>query len=195
MRKIVTDPFTRSVEFVLDWEKGFSADPEDRGGPTNFGITERTLTEWRLLKGLGTPAIRRDVEALTVEEAVKIYRVLYWERTRCGDLPPPLAFVVFGCAVLQGVKTAKVLLQRSLGVKDDGILGPVTMRTIEVCDLREVVLDFQARRGKRFGFAPSFVRHGRGWMRRLLDQYAEAVDLISEEEFGSDADGSERDKR
>lgn len=50
----------------------FTNDPRDSGGPTKYGITLATLSEYR-----GRKCIAADVEALTEEEARAIYHEKY----------------------------------------------------------------------------------------------------------------------
>jgi lysozyme family protein len=36
------DNFDKALSFVLSWEGGYSNDPDDPGGETNFGISKRS---------------------------------------------------------------------------------------------------------------------------------------------------------
>jgi|GEM_PF-4548155 len=47
------------IDRLIDREGGFVDHPADRGGPTKYGITLRTLSKWR-----GYPCSREDVEAM-----------------------------------------------------------------------------------------------------------------------------------
>ena len=38
------DLFDAAVSYVLKWEGGYSNDPDDPGGETNFGISKRAYT-------------------------------------------------------------------------------------------------------------------------------------------------------
>ena len=49
---------------VLRREGGYVHDPADRGGPTHYGITQRTLRAWR-----GQLVTAADVRDLTTAEA------------------------------------------------------------------------------------------------------------------------------
>lgn len=62
---------------VIVREGGFVNNPADRGGATKFGITAKTLGDWRKLK---RPATADEVEALTMAEAGEIYIAWYVER-------------------------------------------------------------------------------------------------------------------
>ena len=52
--------FQKSMKFVLDAEGGYTNDPADPGGETNYGIDKRSHADV-------------DIKALTVEQATDIY--------------------------------------------------------------------------------------------------------------------------
>ena len=64
---------SRSVEQMIDdvirREGGYVDHPQDRGGPTNFGITQSTLS-----RHLGRPASADEVRRLERSLAAQIYR-------------------------------------------------------------------------------------------------------------------------
>lgn len=79
----------------------------------------------------------------------------------------------------QGARTARKLLQRALGVKADSYIGPVTLGALLHTDTAEVLLDFMARRAKRYARTRGLGRFGRGWYRRLLDVYRRTAALVA----------------
>lgn len=91
----MNDAFERSLAFVLKWEGGYTNDPDDPGGETNFGISRRAYP-------------RENIGKMTRERAAEIYRRDYWEPAGCPALPFPLALCVFDTAVNCGVVSAKV---------------------------------------------------------------------------------------
>jgi lysozyme family protein len=97
--------FERALAFVLAREGGAVDDPNDKGGRTNRGITQRTYDSWRKDQGL-PPA---DVWMATDDETKMIYRDLYWWPAK--DLAWPLNLVVFDTAVLFGTGRAMSWLQ------------------------------------------------------------------------------------
>lgn len=62
------------IDGVIQREGGFVDHPEDKGGPTKFGINAETLGNWR---GYGRVATREEVMALEVWEARAIYKARY----------------------------------------------------------------------------------------------------------------------
>lgn len=120
--RIIADTISR-------WEGGTVNDPADHGGPTNFGITQRTLAAFR-----GRPVTAEEVRTLPRAEAVTLYRQRYWSTTGVDRLPEALQPVVFDSAVNMGPGTAVRLLQQALAdlgqpVVVDGVLGSVTAAT------------------------------------------------------------------
>ena len=115
-----------SVDDMLDQvvrrEGPFNHLAADRGGATNWGITQSTLSAW-----LKRPATVDDVRALTPEHAKAIYAALYYERPRIDLLPDPVDDCVFDFAVNSGPFIAIRALQESLGVTPDGVIGPQTL--------------------------------------------------------------------
>ena len=160
--------FDDALGIVLRWEGGFSNHPKDPGGATNLGITLHTLSEW-----CGRPATVDDVRALVVADVAPLYRARYWDECRCAELPHGPDLVVFDCAVNQGPARAKRLLQRSLGVADDGILGPVTMGRVSQADAGRLVDEIISRRAVHY--ASLQAEFHLGWFRRLTDIHRQAL--------------------
>jgi len=127
----VTDHvFDACVSYLLRLEGGaeVARDPKDPGGATKWGIASKFY-----------PQV--NVETLTREEAVAIYRRDWWERYGYGRLHNPiLAAHVLVLAVNAGPSDAGVVLQKALnllgaGVAEDGVVGSVT---IAKCNQEEV---------------------------------------------------------
>lgn len=130
----------KAIRAVLDHEGGYVDHPDDRGGPTNRGITLRTLAAyWRFLGRAGTPD-REDIHALTEAEATDIYRTLWWDRYGLGRIESDeLACKALDLMALCGPTRGVQLLQRALGVDDDGILGPATLGAANQADARSAL--------------------------------------------------------
>lgn len=95
--------FNLAVNHVLNTEGGYSNNPADRGGVTNFGISSRA-----------NPDI--DVTTLTPQGAIEIYRKRYWEPSGAAAIKDPaFALLHFDTAVNHGVGFAKKLLEESDG--------------------------------------------------------------------------------
>lgn len=138
-------PIAQSPKSVADFiagfidahEGGLSLDPADNGNWTGgkrnvgrlvgskFGVTAGAIAVYR-----GVPAASitpLEIAELTRDEAVKIGVKLYYERPHFDLLPwnRATASIVdkgWGSGPVQAIK----LLQRMVGVADDGALGPAT---------------------------------------------------------------------
>lgn len=104
---------------IKKFEGGFVNHPNDRGGPTKYGITITTYKKF--LKR--TPTLQ-DMKNMPIEHAIEIYKKEYWKDI--GKLAPELRHITFDMAVHHGYATSVRMLQRVLGVKDDGKIGPIT---------------------------------------------------------------------
>lgn len=166
----MTDAFDRCVSRILVSEGVLSDHPADKGGLTKYGITH--LTHDQAIE-LGIVE-RKETRDLTVEEARRIYRRLYWDAARCSDLPEPLALFVFDCAVNQGVRTAVKLLQFALGVNPDGVMGPATLAAIAKVDRGELLVRLAERRWDRYAADSTANTFLRGWTFRLFRNLAES---------------------
>ena len=126
----MSGPFTRALEFTLRWEGGVSLHPSDAGGLTAYGITAETWRRWLDRQGKRL----RPVTESTEMEREALYYELFWDKARCYLMPPPLAIAVFDCAVNLGPERAREIVQAVLGVKIDGMIGPVTVAAINAAD-------------------------------------------------------------
>lgn len=160
----------RVLTVVLKWESGYVNHPGDPGGPTNMGITLKTLEGWR-----GAPLTAEDVKALTHDEAEAIYKARYWAACRCEAFEFPVALMVFDAAVNHGPGRAARLLQEALGVSVDGAIGPVTLDAAQAKDPVALATEIAARRMVFYGSLKTFKTFGLGWSRRLMDVLGEAL--------------------
>ena len=60
----------------------------------------------------------------------EIYWSEYWLAGRCDRMPWPLCLAHFDACVNVGVGQAAKFLQRALGCKDDGAIGPRTLAAL-----------------------------------------------------------------
>jgi lysozyme family protein len=149
--------FTAAVSFVIDTLEGGGVRTVDRGGVTRYGIAQRFH-----------PGV--DVEHLTRDEAVAIYRAEYWTPMRCDDLPPAVAFLAFDMAVNPGPSRAVAMLQAELRVEPDGVIGPDTLDAARRAARTELLVGLTARRLEHYRQVvlrhPPEVVNLNGWFRR-----------------------------
>lgn len=125
-------------------------DTHDDGGDTRAGVTQATFTDWLTRTG---GDVGRSVFTATLDELNAIYGE-YWANAYCGQLPIPLDLAHFDFTFNSTpdldqethVTEAVKVLQRALGVADDGELGPVTLSAAEQADGRDAAeAQLQAR--------------------------------------------------
>jgi len=120
--------FDDSFAHVLGVEGDYSNNPFDSGGPTKYGITQDTLSSYR-----GKPCYEADVKNLSLNEAKMIYRARYWNTLNLDDINNnDLATVIFEQAVNRGAVTAAKQIQNLCGVKEDGMIGPKSIESINL---------------------------------------------------------------
>lgn len=168
--------FQESLEFALRWEGGFSDHPDDPGGATLNGVTQKTYDKYRTDKGLSP----RTVLNMTIDERDTIYRVGYWEKGGCDQqviFSPMIAMVQFDANVNVGVARSTKWLQSVCRAGRDGVYGPMTHEAFSI-RLDEIGEDEMAdqllvKREEWYAYlrdkpAPSnFGVFFRGWMNRV----------------------------
>jgi lysozyme family protein len=123
----------------------FTDHPADKGGPTRYGITQAKLAEW-----FKHPVTREDVEHLSETVARDIYRVDFIAPWGFISSPRLREFLI-DTGVNHGVSRAKRLLQRALGVAEDGDIGTVTRNALANIDGETLRLRVIAERIKFYG--------------------------------------------
>lgn len=131
---------------IMRREGGFVEHSADKGGATKYGITIKTLEEYR-----GKVQAREDVFNLSQEEAYKIYADNYIIRPKFYLIKDErLRELVIDTGVHSGIKRAVLWLQEAAKVKADGIIGKVTLNKVNKNPL-DVYFNFLALRIKFLG--------------------------------------------
>ena len=151
--------FDDAFEIIVGNEGGYSNDPNDPGGATRFGITEAVAR---------ANGYEGDMKELPLDKAKSIYKAKYWDAISGDNLLWPLSLFVFDAAVNQGNDAAIKLLQKSVGVAQDGILGKGTISKALQSNQTELCGLFMADRALRYTGTRNFDIYGRGWLKRLM---------------------------
>jgi lysozyme family protein len=111
--------FNIAVQLTLKNEGGYTNDPNDEGGETNFGISAAQF-----------PGL--DIKNLTEAQATEFYKDRYWKDYYSQIDDQSIANKLFDMGVLFGVGTAVNILQKALKVTFpdivvDGGFGPETL--------------------------------------------------------------------
>ena len=167
--------FAPSLEAVLVSEGGFVNNPNDPGGATNKGVTQRVYDAWRVVTG----SLQQSVRFIAPIEVSSIYQKQYWNAILGDQLPAGVDYCLFDEAVNSGPVKSVMDLQVALGVKMDGQLGLVTLGALnsitdrvallgKICDLRLNWLH-RLRTWRFFGL---------GWSNRIKTVRAKATSMV-----------------
>ncbi|MDQ3003485.1 MAG: hypothetical protein M3Y08_19780 [Fibrobacterota bacterium] len=162
--------FNSAFHKLMVWEGGYSNDPADPGGPTQYGITQRALDAFR--HQWPETDMPTQVKNLTKPLAATWYMVEYWAPLKLTQVNhQELASAIFSFAVNQGAHTAVKRLQRLLGVKTDGQIGPKTLEAINKTDGVKLCNQFCAETARFYrgliAARPSLARFEHGWLNRV----------------------------
>jgi Glycosyl hydrolase 108/Predicted Peptidoglycan domain len=165
--------FDACMPFIFKAEGGYSDNPADPGGPTNFGITLATLRAYE-----GAPNLTaEDVQKLTPAIAKEIYRTAYWNRMQCGALPAGLDLEVFDFGVNSGPAESVKALQRLVGVTQDGSVGPITLAAVGQFNVGDLIGRFaQARLA--FYQSLNMPEFEQGWATRVAQIQTAATKML-----------------
>ena len=150
--------FTQIFNRLIGHEGGYVNDPRDPGGETNWGITKRTAQ---------ANGYQGSMRAMTREQAYKIYYSAFWLRYQCDKMPEAVAYQFFDAAVNHGLGNASRMLQRSVNVADDGIIGNMTIAAIKKMAISDVIMRLNAERLEFYCKLSTFTTFGKGWVRRV----------------------------
>lgn len=123
------------IDEVIAREGDYSNHPDDRGGPTRWGITQAVAR---------AHGYAGDMRGLPRSRASSIYRALYWDGPRLCDiapLSPGIAAELFDTGVNMGAPVAAAFLQRALNALNrqqrdyrdlllDRKIGPATIAAL-----------------------------------------------------------------
>jgi len=151
----------------------FSNDPIDHGGPTNHGIT---LSTWRKVgydKDDDSDIDIDDIRLLTSDDAMFVLKKYYWDRWQADKINnQQVANILVDWLWCSG-KWGIVIPQRILGVAADGIVGPVTIKSVNSANPYKFLIKIYNARVifilNIIKKDPSQKRFERGWFNRLND--------------------------
>lgn len=124
------------IDDVIRREGGYVDHPNDRGGPTNWGITQQVAR---------AHGYHGDMRALPRSAAANIYKTRYWTVPRfdqAASICPAIGDELFDTGINMGTATAGKFLQRALNVLNrqasdypdlvaDGNIGPMSLAALK----------------------------------------------------------------
>lgn len=125
----------KMIDEVIRREGGYSNHPNDRGGPTNWGITQQVARAYGYLGNM---------QALPRSAAANIYKTRYWTGPKFDQVAaicPEIGDELFDTGINMGPATAGKFLQRALNVLNrgavdypdigtEGQVGPMTLAAL-----------------------------------------------------------------
>lgn len=158
--------YDTSFDRLIGNEGGYSNNPKDPGGETNWGIT------WPVLhQAIGASVVPSAVTIATMtrDQAKLIYKSFFWDAGKMDQYDPAISFQVFDFAVNSGIVTALRKLQTAVGVADDGNIGPATIAAIKAMTPAEVIMRFVAERLDFWRKLSTWPTFGGGWTARAAN--------------------------
>jgi hypothetical protein len=166
-KKIPRGNFDKSINLMLGLEGGKTNEGTDRGGKTNYGITQFTYNAWNKKHKLPM----RDVFKITPDIAKQIYKEEYWNLIKGDQLPKNVANAILSMALTDGPQDSIKFVQKMLGVEPvSGVMGPITLGKILEktkngdADFARAILNKQIDRYQKDEQASTY---GKGWTNRV----------------------------
>lgn len=148
--------FFNALDIVFASEGGYSNNKNDKGGPTNMGVTQKTYDDYCKRHHLKT----KDVKKLSQNDIIQVYYNDYWVKSGLNKEDDPIkSLILFDTAVLHGVGRTKEFLKRSNG------------------DIQKILDLRREHYKKRSDIDPTQKQFEKGWnnrvnkLQKILDKY------------------------
>ncbi len=165
--------FDEAFDRLIGHEGGLSMRADDPGNWTGgkIGIGELKGTKYGIAANTFP---HEDIATLTLDRAKHLYQTHYWWPAGCDAVPDGTRFDVFDMAVNSGVRAAIRTLQKAVGEREDGILGPLTLQAVQSMHPARFVARFNGVRLMFMAGLSNWPAAGRGWARRIASNLMEA---------------------
>src|SRR5271169_1471565 len=147
---------------IARYEGGYGWDRNDPGGPTKYGITCYDLAKHRGQKMNSMTAWAPLVKAMLMPEADDIYAADYEPVCRFNELSVGKDCAVFDFLVNSGTRAIRIV-QFLVGVRADGVLGPITLQAINDAPPPRFINDLCDARLAFLHSLANWKNFGRGW--------------------------------
>lgn len=146
-------------------EGGLTMNPKDKGNWTGgkVGVGELKGSNF----GISAAAYpNEDIKNMTRERALFLFKRDYWDKYKCNQLKDSMSIMVSDFAYNSGIWSIKIL-QRCLNVKQDGIIGPITISRCNSMSQELLVENYKNQRLQFLRSLSSWSSFGRGWTNRV----------------------------
>ncbi|MEX4263670.1 hypothetical protein MY668_04560 [Haemophilus influenzae] len=150
--------FQQIFDRLIGHEGGYVNDPRDPGSETNWGVTKRTAQ---------ANGYTGNMKTMMRQQAYEIYYRAFWLRYNCEQMPDAVAYQFFDAAVNHGFGNASRMLQRAVGVLDDGIIGKYSLEAINRNPISDTLMVLNGERLNFYIRLKNFDRYGKGWVNRV----------------------------
>lgn len=158
----------RIVNFFIKWEGGYVNDKNDKGGPTNRGITLSTFRAY-----FGNNKTINDLKNMSDTQWLYIFKQGFYDKIKCSEVKNENIQLIwcdwFWGSGSWGIKKVQTIV----GVEDDGIVGEKTIEAINKYNPKDL---FNKIKASRIAFYYAIVKNNpsqkkflNGWLNRVND--------------------------
>ena len=156
--------FDQAFQQLIYNEGGYVDNPDDPGGATCWGITERVAR---------ANGYTGDMQSLPLDTAKAIAKAQYWDPFQCDQFDGRIGFQVLDAAYNGGHPAQ--WLQQAAGATPDGVIGPQTIAAVKAVDPLLVIMRFLASRLQYLTALSTWSDFGRGWANRIAHNLVAAA--------------------
>lgn len=167
-----------TIRHIKQWEGGFINDPLDSGGATNMGITYNTFKRFCLDNNRSIPTID-DLKNISKGDWTSIFLQGYWNKWQANLIEDKYIATMLVDWVFNSGKWGIIIPQRLLKVKQDGIVGEITINAVNSHDPDYL---FEELKWARIEFVKDIVRNKptqerflNGWINRIESIKANSI--------------------
>ena len=159
--------FQKCFDRIFDNEGGYQNNANDRGNWTGGEIGKGECRGTKFgISAMSYPDL--NIRNLTLEQARKIYYDTWWRRLNLHQFDSPaICYQIFDAAINHGMQRTVKLMQLSLKIKCDGIIGKETISTLANIDVNDFLFLFLSNRLFFMSTLSNWNTFGRGWARRI----------------------------
>lgn len=164
------------VPFILKWEGGYVNHPNDPGGATNMGVT---IAVWKS-QGYDKDGDRdidvTDLKLISKDDVTMIMKKNYWNRWLADNITSQAVANTLVDWVWASGKWGIVIPQRLLGLKEDGIVGYITLEALNETIAKDEKKFLAQLYKARYQYIDSIIKTNpklavfkKGWYNRMKD--------------------------